>query len=158
MTLDKLLNHKEFDTLSANLLSDTAPLIQQCLAERNAGQSTSSTSAAPTINFNIPNDILAFLRPPPVPLPNTPGHSLVNSADLPILPVSARPSPDLSLPDFCTAYSLSPEIHMKLMGNGYTGTQTIRYIIISELKEMGFKNGEIAAMKDAVAWWANEDM
>jgi hypothetical protein len=44
------------------------------------------------------------------------------------------------------------------MENGYTGTRTIRYIIVSELKEMGFKNGEIAAMKDAVARWANGDM
>jgi hypothetical protein len=55
---------------------------------------------------------------------------------------------------FCAAFELSQDIHTKLAGNGYTGTQTIRYIIVSELKEMGFKNGEITAMKDAVARWA----
>ncbi|KAG0691673.1 hypothetical protein DFH29DRAFT_1010492 [Suillus ampliporus] len=137
-TLDKPPNHKEFNTLSSNLLSNSAPLIQ---------------SAVLTINFNLPNNIFAFLWLVTAPLP-TPGHqinALINSVDMPVLPVSAQPGPDLSLVNFCAVYSLSPEIHTKLTENGYMGTQTIRYIIILELKEMGFKNGEIAAMKDAVA-------
>ncbi|KAG1884553.1 hypothetical protein F4604DRAFT_1918984 [Suillus subluteus] len=158
-TLDRPPNHKEFDTLSSNLLSKSAPLIQRRLAEQNAAQSTPDppASTVPTINFNLPNDIFSFLRPASAPLPTTPGqtNALVNSADMPVLPVSARPGPDLSLANFCAVYDLSPDIHAKLTENGYTGTRTIRYIVVSELKEMGFKNGEIAAMKDAVARWAN---
>lgn len=145
--------------MSSNLLSNSAPLIQRRLAERNAAQSTPDppASTVPTINFNLPNDIVSFLRPASAPLQTTPGqtNALVNSADMPVLPVSARPGPDLSLANFCAVYDLSPDIHAKLTENGYTGTRTIRYIVVSELKEMGFKNGEIAAMKDAVARWAN---
>jgi hypothetical protein len=40
---------------------------------------------------------------------------------------------------------------MAIQGHG-------RYIVVSELKNMGLKNGEIVAMKDAVAQWANGDM
>ncbi|KAG1822965.1 uncharacterized protein BJ212DRAFT_1263794 [Suillus subaureus] len=61
------------------------------------------------------------------------------------------PGPDLPLMDFCAAFELSQDIHAKLADSGYIGTQTIRYIIVSELKEMGFKSGKIAAMKDVVA-------
>jgi len=45
-------------------------------------------------------------------------------------------------------------VHQKLDENGYTTSNTITYIRVSELKEMGFKHGEIAAMKDAVRQWA----
>ncbi|KAG2065185.1 hypothetical protein BDR04DRAFT_1122038 [Suillus decipiens] len=65
------------------------------------------------------------------------------------------------LPDNNAHFTLSHwhlNIHAKLTENGYTGTRTIRYIVMSELKEMGFKNGEIVAMKDAVVQWANREM
>ncbi|KAG2030557.1 hypothetical protein BDR03DRAFT_1003502 [Suillus americanus] len=62
--------------------------------------------------------------------------------------------PDLSLAGFCAACELSPEIQGKLADmNGYTGAQTIRYTVVSKLKEMSFNDGEIVAMKDAVAQW-----
>ena len=44
-------------------------------------------------------------------------------------------------------------VYHKLDENGYTSSNTISYIWVSELKEMGFKHGEIAAMKDAVWQW-----
>ncbi|KAG1899822.1 uncharacterized protein F5891DRAFT_901698, partial [Suillus fuscotomentosus] len=61
----------------------------------------------------------------------------------------------LSLPldHFCRDYNLSDGILTKLSDNGYTGTETICYILISELKEMGFKLGEIAAMRAAMKCW-----
>jgi hypothetical protein len=56
--------------------------------------------------------------------------------------------------DFCAAFELSLEIRVKLADiNSYTGAWTVRRFVVSELKEIGFKNGEIAAMKDAVAPW-----
>jgi len=45
-------------------------------------------------------------------------------------------------------------VHQKLDENGHTTSNTITYICVSELKEMGFKHGEIVAMKDAVQQWA----
>ncbi|KAG1852248.1 hypothetical protein DFJ58DRAFT_791257 [Suillus subalutaceus] len=154
-TIEKPPNHKEFDGLSSNLLSDTAPLIQRQLAQRNGTQSAPSASNTLTINFNVPNDFFSYLRPAAAPTL----HHIANThtIDIPLLSVSARPGPDMSLADFCIAFELSQDILTKLADNGYTGMRTIRYIIVSELKEMGFKNGEITAMKDAVARWAMKD-
>ncbi|KAG1775026.1 hypothetical protein EV702DRAFT_1199625 [Suillus placidus] len=64
---------------------------------------------------------------------------------MPVLHVSAGPGSNLPLANFCAAYNLSPEIHVKLY----------QYIVSSELKEMRFKNDKITAMKDVVAQWAN---
>jgi len=71
-----------------------------------------------------------------------------------LLPTSAKPGPHLTLNEFCLTYSLSNSVHQKLDENGHTTSNTITYICVSELKEMGFKHGEIAAMKDAVRQWA----
>jgi hypothetical protein len=57
---------------------------------------------------------------------------------------------DLSLDDFCTSYNLSNEIRTSLHENGYTSTETLAFIFVPELQEMGFKFGEIAAMKAAM--------
>ena len=70
-----------------------------------------------------------------------------------LLPRLAAPGPRLTLQQFCSEYSLSNAVYHKLDENGYTGSNTISYIQVSELKEMGFKHGEIAAMKDAVRQW-----
>jgi len=92
------------------------------------------------------------------PAPSPP-HSITRTAgdtdpDL-LLPGSAAPVPCLTLQQFCSKYSLSDAVYQKLDENGYTGSNTISYIRVSELKEMGFKHGEIAAMKDAVRQWVS---
>ena len=70
-----------------------------------------------------------------------------------LLPRSVAPGPCLTLQQFCSEYSLSDAVYHKLNENGYTSSNTISYIRVSELKEMGFKHGEIAAMKDVVRQW-----
>jgi len=40
---------------------------------------------------------------------------------------------------------------------GYDRSHTISYIQVSELKEMGFKYGEITAMKDVIRQWIAQD-
>ena len=52
-------------------------------------------------------------------------------------------------------YALSDVVYHKLNENGYTGSNTISYIWVAELKGMGFKHSEIAAMKDAVQQWVS---
>jgi len=51
--------------------------------------------------------------------------------------------------------NLSDGILTKLSDNDYTGTESICYILISELKEMEFKLGEIAVMRAATKRWCN---
>ncbi|KAG0695530.1 hypothetical protein DFH29DRAFT_1030155 [Suillus ampliporus] len=108
-TIEKPPNHKEFDGLSSNLFTQSAP----------------SASNALTINFNVPNDFFSFLQPaatPNPPLPAAPADHIANTIDIPLLSISARPGPDLSLADFCVTFELSQEILTKLADNGYTGT------------------------------------
>jgi hypothetical protein len=40
------------------------------------------------------------------------------------------------------------------MDNGYTKARMFHFIRISELKDMTFLNGKIAALKDAIEQWS----
>lgn len=127
-------------------------LLQRCLADRNK-----NTSSAPTINFNIPPELLGLLRlPASENAANTVALPHQDQELMPLLPPTMQPGLDLTLIDFCTKFSLVNAILTKLHSNGYTGTRTIKYIVVSELKEMGFMNGKIAAMKDAVEQWSHQ--
>jgi len=42
---------------------------------------------------------------------------------------------------------------MRLHENGYTSVETLTFIVVPELQEMGFKFGEIAAMKVVMRHW-----
>jgi hypothetical protein len=62
--------------------------------------------------------------------------------------------PDLSLDGFCTLYNLSEGIQTRLHENGYMSAETLMFIVVPELWEMGFKFREIAAMKAAMKHWS----
>jgi len=59
----------------------------------------------------------------------------------------------MTLSEFCTRYGLSDEILTKLTKNGYTRTQTLRFVQTDDLNTIGFMLGEVAEMKDAVEQW-----
>lgn len=150
--LEKPPNHVRFNDLRIGQAVDSSPLLQRRMAERSQ-----ATSSAPIVNFNLPPDLFNAFRLP-VTKPASPVQAISTAATTDsLLPDAAKPGPCLSLSEFCAAYSLSGNIHKKLDDNGYTGSSTISYIRVSELKEMGFKHGEIAAMKDAVRQWVTSD-
>jgi hypothetical protein len=60
----------------------------------------------------------------------------------------------MPISDFCHLYSLGDSILKKFVDNGYAHSHMLRFIQLSELKEMKFLLGEIAAMKDAVERWS----
>ncbi|KIM60028.1 hypothetical protein SCLCIDRAFT_125179 [Scleroderma citrinum Foug A] len=160
--LEKPLNHAKFNNFRLGQLGETSPLLQQRINERNQqpGQS------APIFNINVPQEVIGIFCPPaavaanPAPSPLVLDKGLVTlggmagdtDPDL-LLPGSAAPGPRLTLQQFCGKYSLSDAVYHKLNENGYTSSNTISYIRVSELKEMGFKHSEIAVMKDAVQQW-----
>jgi hypothetical protein len=55
---------------------------------------------------------------------------------------------------FCTRYELGDPIVRKLTENGYSHARMLRFVQISELTQMEFRLGDIAAMKDAVEQWS----
>ncbi|KAG1908399.1 uncharacterized protein F5891DRAFT_1179917 [Suillus fuscotomentosus] len=101
----------------------------------------------------IPPELFAVFRPAPAqpviehgipPAVHDP-QSLVQSG--------WQHGPNLTLDSFCMLYGLSEEIRTKLHENGYTSADMLTFIVVPELKEMGFKYGEIAVLKAAMRWW-----
>jgi hypothetical protein len=145
-------NHTKFNVLPGQK-GNVAPLLQRRLAER----AQAATQSGPVINFNIPPELLAVFRPAAnnaTPQPAVPGsHAKAEHPQDILIPDDAQHGLTLSLDEFCNNYSLSGDIRAKLSENGYTGTETICYILVPDLKEMGFKLGEIAAMRAAMKRW-----
>lgn len=104
--------------------------------------------AAPVFHLNVGGELANMLRPAgPAAAP----MALSSSS---LLHASRRPGNDMSIDDFCELYNLGGAILGKFTENGFTRARMLRFIHIEELKEMGFKIGEIAGMKDAVETWS----
>jgi hypothetical protein len=73
---------------------------------------------------------------------------------LTLLPTSHAPGIDMPLVEFCTLYDLSPGIFQKLIDNDYKTAHFLCFVTFPELKEMGFKLGELAGLPDAVELWS----
>jgi len=61
---------------------------------------------------------------------------------------------DMSIDSFCEHFHLGGAILGKFAEHGFTWARMLRFIKIEELKEMSFKFGEIAGLKDAVETWS----
>jgi hypothetical protein len=55
---------------------------------------------------------------------------------------------------FCQQFDLAPQTLEKLKENYYGKAQVLRFVCIDDLKEMGFRMGEIAGLQDAVEKWS----
>ncbi|KAG1853354.1 hypothetical protein F4604DRAFT_1686354 [Suillus subluteus] len=144
-------NHHKFNMIPGRHLNELSPLLQRRLANRN--QSTTGNSAAPVFNFNIPPELLNVFRPTNVePIDERAPPTMQDQHFLP--QPGSRHGLDLSLDDFCASFSLNDGIRTRLHENGYTSAETLTFIVVPELREMGFKFGEIAAMKAAMKHWS----
>jgi hypothetical protein len=146
-TLLKPPNHKLFDPTNS-----ISPVIQRRQALLAAQNPTAVAPAPPVINFNGAFD---FLRPliPHAPAEHVnPTPSIQFSVTL--LPSTRLAGPDMTLEIFCTTYGLSPKIIEKFTANDYLHARFLRFILITELTDMGFTRGEIAALRDAVETWS----
>ncbi|KAG1752351.1 uncharacterized protein EDB91DRAFT_1077779 [Suillus paluster] len=152
--LETPLNHTKFNAFPGQ--KGTVSLLQCHLAE--CTQPTNQPYG-PVINFNIPPELLTVFCPPAVPNNDIPQPAPAGSctegdrSQDSLIPYDVLHGLTLSLNKFCSNYTLSDNIRTKLHQNRYTGTETICYILISQLKEMEFKLGEIAAMCAAMKCW-----
>ena len=127
-----------------------SPLLQARLnAMANKGP------AAPVINCNVvmPNDMFGFLRPAPAP-PLVPTFQPPAPGPQALIPPDLQPGIKQDIATFCRTHGLSEEVLEKFRAHAYTGTQAFRYISVQELKDLGFKPGEIVDLKEAVLEWA----
>ncbi|KAG1738153.1 uncharacterized protein EDB91DRAFT_1082905 [Suillus paluster] len=92
MTVNQPPNHRAFDGLHDDQMAAKSPLLQRHLADRNK-----NTSSAPTINFNIPPELLGFLRPlAPENVANTVALPHRDRELMPLLPPTMQPGLDLT--------------------------------------------------------------
>ncbi|KIJ10259.1 hypothetical protein PAXINDRAFT_86332, partial [Paxillus involutus ATCC 200175] len=130
----------KFNTIPGRTAVNISPLLQRHLAECNQ-PATGQTGSV--FNFNIPPEILGIFCPVGAAQPQ-PVQAVIEAPrassipvdhnQLALVPSAAQHGQKLSLDEFCDRYSLSQDIHTKLHENGYTGTKTISFIVISELK------------------------
>lgn len=122
--------------------------------------SVSNASASTAQSFGISEflQMATLLRPSPHPHPHT--MSAVSPAPVTpagpptLLPERSSAGATLVLSEFCTLFDVSTTVHDKLLHEGFTSSRTLQYLTLPDLKEMGFKYGEIASIKDAVARWS----
>ena len=72
-----------------------------------------------------------------------------------ILPADFVARKHLTLEDFGSAYGLASAVVKKLTDNGYSRTQSFKYILISKLSEI-LMGGEIAEFRCSVDMWVTD--
>lgn len=92
--------------------------------------------------------------PAPPPYPFMPHNISIPPASLSLLPIAHTAGPSLALEDFCSQYQVDLAVRQKLFDEGYKTSHHLQYATVSELKEAGFRIGEIASLKDAFARWS----
>ena len=158
-TIDMPPNHKLFDA------KKVSPILQQRKAALDA-QNAAASSGSSSSNSGIGNlsiaDFVALVRPPapamppypylqkPPPLPPLPATP---ASDM-LLPPSRSIGPSMPLAAFCFEYNVTEVVRKKLDDEGYTDAHLLQYVSVVELKEAGFKNGEIASLRYAVSKWS----
>jgi hypothetical protein len=126
------------------------------MANQNA--QSGSSSSAPVFNFTLGNEIVGLFRPPAPQLPAAamPPHIYHdrNMSTTLLLHPSRAPGTDMPISQFCTNFGLGPAIIKKFENNFYMDARVLRFVTMDELKEMDFRLGEIAGLRDAVERWS----
>lgn len=141
-TLETPPNHKLFNK------RHISPVLQRRLdASKNVSPST------PIVNISLGKEISDLFRPI-VPSPSvvtstlgpshTPNHESHDSYHL--LPPSCAPGRDMPISEFCDLYALGPNILEKFTLHMYKDARLLRFVTLADLKEIGFRLGEIAAL------------
>ncbi|KAJ7598498.1 hypothetical protein C8J56DRAFT_881124 [Mycena floridula] len=68
--------------------------------------------------------------------------------------VSGEPGDKMSMKKFCETYALSDTIRGMLEGKGYENSRSLCRITIEQLTRMGFEEGHIATLQEAVEEWS----
>lgn len=148
-----------FDAVNAENLVKKSPLLQ---ARINA-RARENGPAAPIVNVVLPNDMFGMYRAAaPIAIPAA-GPAIAPTHLQPptmanLIPSHLHPGPRIPIDKFCNLYDLGENIVRQLKENGFMGTQAFRFIETKDLKDMGFKPGEIADSKDAIEVWATPTM
>jgi hypothetical protein len=102
------------------------------------------------INVVLPNNAYGYQPPPPI-APLAQPHVYPTSL---ILPTYIE-GPEMDIEKFCLVYNLPSSIQAHFHESAITGTHAFAEINSADLKEMGFKLGEIIDLKRAIGNWVS---
>ena len=147
-TLHQPPNHRLFDAHQP-----LSPVLQQRLKANKMNEPP--VNAAPIFNLSFGNEIAKLLTntgllgtPAATTAPNVP-------FSLTLISLTRKPGNDMPLAEFCVTYGLDDAVIQKFHKNVYKDARMLHFITITELKEMDFRLGEIAGLRDAVELWSN---
>jgi hypothetical protein len=60
----------------------------------------------------------------------------------------------MPISEFCDLHALRPDILEKFASHLYKDARVLQFVTLTDLKEMGFRLGEIAGLWDAVESWS----
>ena len=104
--------------------------------------------ASHIVNVVLPNN--AYGYHPVVPL-----AQLLQAAPTSLMLPNYIEGPEIDIERFCLIYNLPPTIHTHFHESALTGTHAFSEINSANLKEMGFKLGEIIDLKQAISSWVS---
>jgi hypothetical protein len=137
-------------------------LLQRRAAAQKSVAQPAVLQSSPVFNLNVPKEIVGLFQPC---TPATPSSALTSPEPLPCSPerlplVQSKAAilNPIPLSEFATRYQISEHIRTRLEEEGFTSSNQLRFVVIRDLKEMGFKQGEIAVLQDAAQmhWTSNE--
>jgi hypothetical protein len=102
------------------------------------------------VNVILPNNAYGYQPPPPI-APLAQPHVYPTSL---ILPTYIE-GPEMDIEKFCLVYNLPSSIQAHFHESAITGTHAFAEINSADLKEMGFKLGEIIDLKRAIGNWVS---
>jgi hypothetical protein len=137
-----------------------SPVLQQWKEAQEARKAAASTGAVGAADILTGFATLATALCAPAHAPTPPPylfmlHNIgIPPASLSLLPIAGTAGPSLTLEDFCSQYQVDLAVHQKLFDEGYKTSHHLQYVTVLELKEAGFRIGEITSLKDAFACWS----
>jgi hypothetical protein len=145
--IDKPPNHQLFDPKAIS------PVLQ-CRLDAQAKTVTEPASSTPVVNITFGNEFANLFKSN-----HTAPNTISEIGPVPIytsslIPPLCKPGNDMSIAAFCGLYQLDDSITTKFASHSFKEACLLRYVTFSDLKEMEFKFGQIAALCDAVERWS----
>ena len=123
-------NHCSFD-----VVAHISPVLQARHDAANAAKAVVVPPAYPAINIGFPPEMMAaFCAPPPLATPALPSYTSHM-----LLLLSYTPGTNMPIAQFCVEYKLDNSICSQLDDNSFKMSGILQYVVVDELKEMGFK-------------------
>ncbi|KAG1828411.1 hypothetical protein EV424DRAFT_1536679 [Suillus variegatus] len=123
--------------------------------KKQAKTVTGPASSTPVVNITFGNEFAGLFKSNHT-APNTTtseiGPAPISTSSL--IPPLHKPGNDMSIVAFCALYQLDDSITTKFASHSFKEARLLCYVTFSDLKEMEFKFGEIAASRDAVERWS----